>query len=80
MTLGKANLDSGRSILLPGMGTHRHQINYSVNFTLPLTEEGHAQLPAIREGIISQGQTARECDPERESCRKTLNVLSLIYW
>lgn len=66
MTLKKANLVSESSILLPGIGTHKLQINYSMNFKLPLTREGHTQLQAIREGIISQGQTARESDPQRK--------------
>lgn len=66
MTLKKANLVSESSILLPGIGTHKLQINYSMNFKLPLTREGRTQLQAIREGIISQGQTDRESDPQRK--------------
>lgn len=38
VTLKKANLVSESSILLPEIGSHEHQINYSMNFKLPLTE------------------------------------------
>lgn len=38
MTLKKANLVSESSILLPGIGTHKLQINSAMNFKLPLTE------------------------------------------
>lgn len=38
MTLKKANLVSESSILLPGIGTHKLQINSAMNCKLPLTE------------------------------------------
>lgn len=44
--LKKANLVSESSILLPGIGTHKHQINYSMNFKLPLTERRACSAPS----------------------------------
>lgn len=44
--LKKANLVSESSILLPGIGTHKHQIGYSMNFKLPLTERRTRSAPS----------------------------------
>lgn len=44
--LKKANLVSESSILLPGIGTHKLQINYSMNFKLPLTERRARSAPS----------------------------------
>lgn len=46
VTLKKGNLVSESSILLPGIGTHKLQINYSMKFKLPLTARRTRSAPS----------------------------------
>lgn len=65
VTLKKANLVSESSILLPGIGTHKLQINSAMNCKLPLTER-RAHSAASHQGRYnftkpdSQGKRSSE--------------------